>query len=80
VKKLHLVVDVRREEVIAFEITDQRDAEMAEKLIEGIKGKVIADRTYAEAEFVRETERYTRPRSKAGKEFSKRALIGSIYR
>jgi len=44
-----------------------------------VKGKVIADRGYAEAEFVRKTEGYIRPRGKAGKEFTKRPLIGSIY-
>ncbi|ODN30478.1 transposase [Fervidobacterium thailandense] len=78
-EKLHLVIDIRREELIAFAISDQRDVRVAEKLIEGIRGKVIADRGYAEAEFVRKTEGYIRPRGKAGKEFTKRPLIGSIY-
>jgi len=53
--------------------------QVAERLIEGVKGKVIADRGYAEAEFVRKTEGYIRPRGKEGKEFTKRPLIGSIY-
>ena len=78
-EKLHLVIDIRRKELIAFEISDQRDVQVAERLIEGVKVKVIADRGYAEAEFVRKTEGYIRPRGKAGKEFTKRPLIGSIY-
>ena|GEM_PF-3461649 len=53
--------------------------QVAERLIEGVKGKVITDRGYAEAEFVRKTEGYIRPRGKAGKEFTKRPLIGSMY-
>ena len=50
---------------------------MAERLIEGVKGKVIADRGYAKAEVERKTEGYISPRGKA--EFTKRPLIGSIY-
>lgn len=44
---------VRRKESINFEINDQREVQVAEKLIKGTNGKLIADMGYAATEFVR---------------------------